>query len=369
MSFVSLDFLGWIFLFLLASRITAPKYASYILVFFGLAFIFYTAPLAAILLSGEALLCYYAVRMRIPAKGTVTLVSVSLVFGAFLLFKTLNLKGSLILPLGISYFTFRLIHYVEEGYRQRLRDHQLIEFLAYMTFFPTYLAGPINLFPGFLQNLRRRTWNAPQFSGGLERIVYGYAQLVVLGNYGVNYLLKNGLSESLSASQGFGPLVIQSFYLWLDLYIRFSAYSSIAIGIAAAAGFTVPENFNFPLLATNIREFWNRWHISLTSWCREYIFIPVAAITRKPFIAIGATMITIGIWHELSLRYILWGVYHALGITVYENFSRLTKGQSPRNKILHIAGNAVGVALTLAFVILSFPVTTLVNSFIIELFK
>lgn len=369
MSFVSLVFVVWIFLFLLASRVTAPKYAPVILVLFGLSFIFYTAPLAALILLGESLLCYYAVRLRKPAKGMVTLLSVALVFGAFLLFKTLNSQGSLILPLGISYFTFRLIHYVEEGYRQRLREHGLIEFLAYMTFFPTYLAGPINLFPEFLFNLRRRKWSSAQFSGGLERMVYGYAQLVVLGNYGVNYLLKNWLSDSLSASEGFDNLVIQSVYLWLDLYIRFSAYSSIAIGIGASAGFMVPENFHFPYLATNIREFWNRWHISLTSWCREYIFIPVAAITRKPFIAIGATMITIGIWHELSFRYILWGVYHAVGITVFEKYSRLTKGKLPRSKLLLYAGKAFGVAVTLVFVILSFPVTTLVNNFILSLFK
>lgn len=369
MSFVSLAFLSWVFLFLLVSRITALKYSPYILVLFGGTFVYYMSPLAAAFLLLESLLSYYVVRIRKLKQGIVALSTVALVFGAFLLFKYLALAGSLILPLGISYFTFRLIHYVQEGYRGRLREHSLIEFLAFMTFFPTYLAGPINLFPDFLQNLRRRKWDNSRFSGGLERMVYGYAQLVVLGNYGVNYLLKNWLAGSLTASEGFGPLVIQSVYLWLDLYIRFSAYSSIAIGVAAMAGFNVPENFNYPYLATNIREFWNRWHMSLTHWCREYIFIPVAAITRRPFIAIGATMITIGIWHELSLRYILWGVYHAMGITAFEKYSRVTKGLFPRNRIFLTMGKVVSVAVTLAFVILSFPVTTLVNNFILNMFR
>lgn len=241
--------------------------------------------------------------------------------------------------------------------------------MAYMTFFPTYVVGPINLFPEFLKNLRRRNWDSSQFSYGLERLLYGYAQLIILGDFLVNHLLKNWMTLNLTSHHPVVTLCLQSLHMWLDLYVRFSAYSSIAIGIAATAGFTVPENFNYPFLATNIREFWLRWHMSLTNWCREYIFIPVAAITRKPYLAIGATMITIGVWHELSLRYIIWGIYHALGIIVFEKYSILTKGRSSGGKILAIVRKTAGIALTLIFVILSFPVTSMVNNYLIRLIK
>jgi alginate O-acetyltransferase complex protein AlgI len=369
MNFVSVGFIVWFVLFVSVSWLSANKYRPYILVAFGLLFVLFKVPLAGAILLVESLLCYYISRKSRPIKWTLVVVTISVIFIAFLLCKYFASKGKIVLPLGISYFTFRLIHYIQESYRKRLRDHSLIEFLAYMTFFPTYLVGPINPFPEFLNNLRRREWDGSRFSYGLERVVYGYAQLIILGNFIVNYLLKNWIIVHLSTDNKFLGLVVHSVQLWLDLYIRFSAYSSIAIGIAAMSGFTVPENFNYPFLATNIREFWQRWHMSLTNWCREYIFTPLAAITRKPFIAIGATMITIGIWHELSLRYILWGFYHAVGIIVYEKYSKMMKGQIPDNKAIVMFQRISGVALTLVFVILSFPVTTIVNNFLMNLLQ
>jgi D-alanyl-lipoteichoic acid acyltransferase DltB (MBOAT superfamily) len=369
MDFVSTVFLAWIFLFVAVSRISGNKFYPYVLIVFGLAFIFSTAPLAGTVLIAESILCYCACIRQKQLQWVYAVLSASIVVTAFLLCKYLALQNSIVLPLGISYFSFRLIHYVQENFRQRIREHNLSEFMAYMTFFPTYLVGPINLFPEFLKNLRRRKWDSSQFSLGLERIIYGYAQLIVLGDFLVNHVLKNWMAINLPSNHLFANLCTQSLLMWLDLYVRFSAYSSIAIGIAATAGFTVPENFNYPFLATNIREFWRRWHMSLTNWCREYIFIPLAAITRKPYLAIGATMITIGIWHELSLRYILWGIYHALGIIIFEKYSLLIKGRSSGNKILVMVRKTAGIVITMVFVILSFPVTSIVNNFLISIVK
>jgi alginate O-acetyltransferase complex protein AlgI len=369
MDFTSTIVLAWIFSFIVVSLIAGNKYYPYVLIAFGLAFVFSTAPLAGAILSVESLFCYYVCLRRKPNQWLYALLSVVVVFVAFLLCKYLASENSLVLPLGISYFSFRLIHYVQETFRQRIREHSLVEFFAYMTFFPTYIIGPINLFPEFLKNIRRRNWDSSQFSYGLERIIYGYAQLVILGNFVVNHLLRNWMAVNLTEDHGIANLFVQSLHMWLDLYVRFSAYSSIAIGIAATAGFTVPENFNYPFLSSNIREFWQRWHMSLTNWCREYVFAPVAAITRRPYLAIGATMITIGIWHELSLRYILWGIYHSLGIIVFEKFSILTKGIPSGNKIVAIGRKTAGIVVTLVFVILSFPVTSLINNFLMSLIK
>ena len=369
MDFVSTAFLLWIILFVMISRITGNKYYPYVMIIFGLAFVFTIAPAGGAVLVAESMLCYIVCLRRTRLQWVLILISVMIVFTAFLLCKYLAAKNMIVLPLGISYYSFRLIHYIQESYRQRIREHSLPEFMAYMTFFPTYLIGPINLFPEFLKNLRRRNWDSSQFSYGLERIVYGYAQLIILGNFIINHLLKNWMAIHVSPDHPAANLCLQSLHMWLDLYIRFSAYSSIAIGISATAGFSVPENFNYPFLASNIREFWQRWHMSLTGWCREYIFIPVAAITRKPYLAIAATMITIGIWHELSLRYILWGVYHSVGIIIFEKYSSLTKGKVPGNKILSMAQKTTGVAITMIFVILSFPVTSMVNNLLMSMIK
>jgi alginate O-acetyltransferase complex protein AlgI len=145
---------------------------------------------------------------------------------------------------------------------------------------------------------------------------------------------------------------------WLNLYFQFSGYSDVAIGFSLIMGFRIIENFDNPFLSQNIREFWQRWHISLTSWCREYVYMPLAALTRKPFFALLAAMVLIGLWHGFSIRYVLWGVYHGLGIAVWHSFQSLKKN-------LPVWGNtrwrypvyAVSVFLTFNFVIASFTVT------------
>ncbi|MCX6254893.1 MAG: hypothetical protein NTV31_10520 [Bacteroidia bacterium] len=369
MDFVSTVFFAWVIVFTLIVWILPDKYTQFIIAAFGILFIFIIAPMAGIILLSESLICYYTSKQHRNSQWIYTLISVSIVFIAFLICKYFASKNSFVFPLGISYFTFRLIHYVQEGYKNRLREHSFTEFLAYITFFPTYIIGPINLFPEFIQNLRRRKWSGSLFSYGLERMIYGYAQLIIIGNFVINFLLKNWISSNIVSTSKFISLCVHSIQLWLDLYVRFSAYTSIAIGIAAMAGFIVPENFNYPFFATNIREFWQRWHMSLTNWCREYIYKPVAAITRNPFLAIGATMITIGIWHELSFRYILWGFYHSLGIIIFEKYSLIKTGKLAQNKIMMTASKITGAFSTLIFVILSFPVTSIINDFIMNLIK
>ncbi len=368
MEFVSIVFFAWVISFVVIVWIIPNRYTQYILPAFGITFIFIIAPIAGIILLAESLICYYASKQHRKSQWIYTLMSISVVFIAFLVCKYFALKNSFLFPMGISYFTFRLIHYVQEEYKLRLREHSFAEFMAYITFFPTYLIGPINLFPEFIQDLRRRRWDKTKFSYGIERMIYGYAQLII-GNFLINFLLKNWVSANIGSTSDFIGQFVYSIRFWLDLYVRFSAYTSIVIGIAEMTGFNVPENFNYPFFATNIREFWQRWHMSLTNWCREYIYKPLAAITRNPFLSIGATMITIGIWHELSFRYILWGLYHSLGIIIYEKYSSLKKGKLAQNKILMAVSKPAGVCLTLIFVILSIPIASIINNLIMNLLK
>jgi alginate O-acetyltransferase complex protein AlgI len=144
----------------------------------------------------------------------------------------------------------------------------------------------------------------------------------------------------------------------LNLYLQFSGYSDIAIGIAMLVGYRVPENFNWPFIATNIQTFWSRWHITLSHWCRDYVFQPVAAVSRSPHIGVIAAMLVLGMWHELSWRYLLWGAYHGLGLVVWRQFQTLKSSASfdfpPK---LRPVGIVAGWFLTMNFVILSFALT------------
>lgn len=226
-----------------------------------------------------------------------------------------------LIPLGLSYYSFRQIHYAIECYKEKLPRHTFGEYVCYLFFLPTILVGPINRFPAFLKDIRRRRWDSNLFSAGLERIIYGYAKIILLGNL----LISKKMAEFIA------PL--ESQHLWLatylnaikstlNTYFQFAGFSDVAIGLALLVGFKVMENFNYPLIAPNINEFWNRWHISLSSWCKDYVYIPVASITRQPIWGIIFTMLVIGLWHELSLKYIVWGTFHGIGIAVWHIYKR-----------------------------------------------
>jgi D-alanyl-lipoteichoic acid acyltransferase DltB (MBOAT superfamily) len=142
-------------------------------------------------------------------------------------------------------------------------------------------------------------------------------------------------AEKISAGFGVYVSMVKS---GLELYLQFSGYSDIAIGFAMLLGFRIMENFNFPFLAKNISDFWQRWHISLTSWCREYVYMGTVAVTRNPALGAVASMLVMGLWHECSLRYIAWGVFQGLGIAVWQKFQdvkpRLPTIQNPAAKIV-----------------------------------
>jgi alginate O-acetyltransferase complex protein AlgI len=140
-----------------------------------------------------------------------------------------------------------------------------------------------------------------------------------------------------------------------NLYFQFSGFSDIAIGFARLLGFRVMENFNWPFLQKNISDFWRCWHISLTSWCREYIYTSVIATTRSPALGVLATLIAIGLWHEVSLRYLAWGFYHGLGIIVWQQWQHLWSSYPEvRLPVFRWTRDLLSTLLTLHFVWLGF---------------
>ena len=175
-----------------------------------------------------------------------------------------------------------------------------------MLFFPTITIGPINRFEDFLRSERRLRWDNAQFAKGLERILYGYAKVVILANWLIGVQLLPLINQVAPESPAVSLLLDSASYGFL-LYFTFAGFSDIAIGLSFLFGYQVGENFNRPFLKPNIGEFWQSWHMSLSAWCRQYVFLPMYTKTRNLAIAMVSAMMTLGLWHEFSFRFLLLG--------------------------------------------------------------
>ena len=275
--------------------------------------------------------------------------------------ESLRADQALLLPLGISYFTFRFISYVIEARRGTLPPHRFVDFLCFVTLFSTFPAGPIDRFGRLQPQLEPSAWQASDLASGLERVLFGVAKKVILADF---------LMVSLQTRFGLLPDDIslaswhaQVGYLWcrfLYLYFDFSGYSDIAVGTSRLFGLRVMENFNWPLTRGNIRDFWRSWHISLSSWCRDYIYFPVFGLTRNPQLAVYASMLVLGYWHGAHPKWLLWGAWHATGLAVWQWWQTF-KRRYPR--LMRVSQTSrvyrlVAIAVTLNFVVIGGVWTT-----------
>ena len=340
---------------LLLAWLLPEKWQMFLVAFSTAVFLGFVSPVSLVILTATSLITFYILNTHV-SKTTATLVVIFQVSGILLLFKlqsvlNFSITENKILPLGISYYSFRQIHYAMEAYKRKLPAHSILEYYNYLFFLPTILIGPINLFQPFVKDLRKRRWNSVLFSQGLERILYGLVKINVIGNYLLTYKLNLFCSEN-AASQVWLTTYLQLFKFTANAYVQFAGYSDVAVGLSMLFGFKIIENFNFPFLAKNIADFWKRWHISLSSWCRNYVFFPFLGITRNARISIIISMIVLGIWHEISIRYLLWGILHALAINVWHRYESTT-WHKKLNKY-PVFQNVTGVIVTLNFVMLSF---------------
>jgi alginate O-acetyltransferase complex protein AlgI len=324
-----------------------------------IAFLINHSPESALILAIFIVVTYFGsngkhmIGARVIAISTVIIV-VLVYFKIKAAYTFTGAVDELLIPLGLSYYSFRCIHYLIEKYKGTLADHTLQDFSNYLLFLPTILAGPIHRFGPYERDARRRRWDPAKFAQGLERILYGYVKVSLLAGY----LLADYAGSLIS---GFGPESpgIMAYLTMLQKgfigYLLFSGYSDIAIGFALTLGYRVMENFNWPFLAQNISEFWRRWHISLSSWCREYIYTVVLSLTRRPALGAIAAMLVLGLWHEISIRYILWGAYHGLGTAVWQRFQDV-KQRLPaiENEPLRLGLRWLSIAFTFHYVMFGF---------------
>lgn len=222
-----------------------------------------------------------------------------------------QLSGNAVL-LGLAFYMLRVIHLLLESYKGTTGPVHWRQLIAWLWFLPTLQVGPIHRFTPFQRDLARRRWDPQVFVSGLQRMLFGYAKVVILGTYLVDNKWMSWVDSLNPESWLFHYASLLGY--GASLYVKFAGYSDIAIGFALLLGFRVMENFNAPFIALDIMDFWRRWHISLSSWCREYVYMPVISMTRSPFFAALGSMLVLGIWHELSWRYLLWGAWHGIGI-------------------------------------------------------
>ena len=329
--FVSLEWLFWIWLTVGLYWIVPRAVRSWLLMALSLVFMASVAPLSAVILIAAGVLTHVAGNVLRPTGRTITAAALVIVATvvAFKLGQTVSTDvpgANILIPLGLSYYSFRCLHFLIERYKGRIAQMQFGDIAAYLFFLPTFLIGPIHRFDTFHADRRRQRLDVALLSLGLERIVQGYAKIVILGNYGTGTLLGGYIAELPDQGSAWAIYlgIVQN---GLNLYFQFSGHTDIAIGFALMLGFRIMENFNWPYLQPNISAFWQSWHRSLTLWCREYIYGVVVAYTRSPALGALGTMVVIGLWHEISLRFLVWGAYHGLGLIVWQKWQDIKRNR------------------------------------------
>lgn len=234
-------------------------------------------------------------------------------FGALFGISTESLLLRIILPVGISFYTFQALSYSIDVYRGNIKPTKdIIAFFAFISFFPQLVAGPIeratNLLPQFLQ---KRTFSYEQGVDGMRQILWGLFKKIVIADNCAIYV--NQVWETYDTQSG-STLLLAAILFTFQIYGDFSGYSEIAIGTAKLFGIKLMRNFNNPYFSRDIAEFWRRWHISLTTWFRDYVYIPLGGsrvskvkIVRNTFVI----FLLSGIWHGANWTFLAWGAFHA----------------------------------------------------------
>lgn len=254
----------------------------------------------------------------------------------------------IILPVGISFYTFQSISYVVDVYKQRIAPTQSwLEYAFYLSFFPQLVAGPIVRADYFLPQLRdNRPATREMTYSGLWLVMVGIVKKAIIADYIAQY---NDLIFSNPGGYGGLETLMGIAGYTMQIYCDFSGYSDMAIGIALILGFRLSENFRLPYQSKNITEFWRRWHISLSFWFRDYVYIPLGGNRKgkvRMYFNNFLTMLVAGLWHGSSWMFVIWGALHGFGLVVHKFFSRQLGISIPRT----LAGNSLSWLITYLYI-------------------
>jgi D-alanyl-lipoteichoic acid acyltransferase DltB (MBOAT superfamily) len=271
-----------------------------------------------------------------------------------------------ILPFGISFYTFETISYTVDVYRGLIKaERSFLNYGLFVTFFPKLVAGPIQRAGELLPQLKERpSFKSIYLAEGLRRILCGLFLKVVLAD-NISPFVDEGFAQNAATFSAIDVWML-AFLFGFQIYFDFSAYSHIAVGAAQMMGITIPENFNYPYIASSFKDFWKRWHISLSSWIRDYLYLPLSNVKVVKTSGSGGigeglettnhqaktkglflTWAIMGLWHGANWTFVFWGVFHATVIFCERKLKPL------RDRFPFFQVNVVGWAITLPLVMLS----------------
>ena len=311
---------------MLARWTKRPWVRNGLLLLFSLAFYAWGEPTYVFLMLG-AILANYLLAFRVRESRLVFVCAVALDLGMLAVFKyldllisaanglfRLNLPGAhLALPIGISFYTFQILSYVVDVRRGDVPPaRNLVDFAAYVSMFPQLIAGPIVRYVDVAADLRRLNGDISTAAAGARRFCMGLAKKVLLANTLASAAdTAFGMTGSLNFGGAWAGLIAYA----LQIYFDFSGYSDMAIGLGKMLGFSFPENFRYPYVSLSVKEFWRRWHLSLSTWFRDYLYIPLGGSRRGK----GRTLLNLlivfalcGLWHGANWTFLLWGLWHGI---------------------------------------------------------
>jgi alginate O-acetyltransferase complex protein AlgI len=233
---------------------------------------------------------------------------------------------SIALPLGISFYTFQSMSYTIDVYQGKVKaNRNYLQFESYVTMFPQLVAGPIVRYRDIETQIINRKITVDDFVNGIKRFIIGLSKKVIIANTMASVADKIFALPGNELSPGVAWLGVIAYTL--QIYFDFSGYSCMAIGIGKMIGITIPENFNFPYVSRSIKEFWRRWHISLSTWFRDYLYIPLGGSKKGKIFTYRNLIIVFflcGLWHGASWNFILWGLFHGIFLVLERTpFQRL----------------------------------------------
>jgi len=263
-----------------------------------------------------------------------------------------------LLPLGISFFVFEFIHYITDVYKGSKPIGNFVNFSLFAAFFPSQIAGPIKRYQDFIKQLQvPRVFVPARFEQGVVLLLQGLFKKVALAD-NLSPIVSQGFANA--SALGGGEAWLSAIAFAIQIYCDFSGYTDMGRGSALLMGFDLPDNFNWPYMAASLTDFWKRWHISLSSWLRDYLYIPLGGSkcsnSRRHF-NLFATMVLGGLWHGASWHFVVWGAFHGLGLIVNHSYDGLLKktqnGLSGALLSFHrsTAGSVLSMLVTFAFVL------------------
>ena len=335
MVFTSISFIYYFLPLLLICYFVVPKkFRNIILLMFSVLFYFYGEPKYILLMLIEVFISYVVGLLIDKYKNkNILIIGIFihvLLFGIFkyfnfviinvnnLFLSNLNLLN-VVLPIGISFYTFQIISYEIDVYNKKVNvQSNILKYFLYVFLFPQLIAGPIVRYQDVNNEIDNRNVTFEMFANGLRRFIIGLSKKVIIAN---------NLGELCNIYLNLGDKSILFTWIFaisymLQIYFDFSGYSDIAIGLGKMLGFNFPENFNYPYMAKSITDFWRRWHMTLSSWFRDYVYIPLGGNKKGVLKQIRNILIVwslTGLWHGASWNFIVWGLYFGI-LLILEKF-------------------------------------------------